>query len=249
MRKPIYFRGTTMGDLSQHTLPSVADKYIPLSSMSSMEKRQVFGLWLGIVYVNRTPSPTPLAEGFGAEEDPIIVMDFHNDYEAGAWRELDRGLTMEEAWLFYELSLGEQFMCVVNSAPAQPMERIERKIVFDAAATVETALAYFRNKAGATRRPIAALVTDGKFGHCITLADSDPAGTRFAFHDPWPGRSLLCDENNAAGVKASSLGKTKVRFPDGRSTDIESWQLSREELTRVLVALMIPMTQWAEMAE
>lgn len=250
MSRPIYFSGTTVYDRSQYTLPSVADKYVALSSMSAAERRQVFGLWLGIVYVNRTPPPAPLAEGFVAEEDPIIMMDFHSDYEAGAWRELGRGHTMEEAWLSYELSLGEQFMCVVNSAaPAQPMERIERKIVCDAAETVETALMYFWHKAGERRRPMTALVTDGEFGHCITLADADPAGNRFAFYDPWPYRSLLCEENNAAGVKASSLGKTKLHFPDGRTANLETWQLSREELTRVLVALMIPMRQWTELVK
>ena|SRR5215472_1719920 len=245
MRQPIYFQGGTTGDPSPQGLKSLADAYVPLALMSGAEKRQAFGLWLGIVYVNRNPPPAPLDEGFPASDDPIIVMDFHQDYEAGAWQKLDRGLTVEEMWLTTELQLGQQFICVVNEATGQPMERIERKVVGDADAVVGAALEYFQSKAGVRRNPIAALVSDGEFGHCISLADTDPDGTCFAFFDPWPGRSLLCAENNAAGVEAVSLGQTKLRFPEGRSVAMETWQLSREELSRVMVALLIPMSQWA----
>ncbi len=240
MSKPIYFSGAIAGGPPQPALPSVGDKYLPLSSMSAESRMQVFGLWMGIVYFNRIPPPARLDWGFYAHEGPILVWEFQKDYEAGAWRKLGRGLTLEEAWFSRELSLGEPFMCLVSSAaPKQPTERIERKIILDATRGVEIALAYFRHKASGRRHPLTALVTDGAFGHAITLFDADPTGTRLAFHDPWPGRSLLCEENNTAGVKALFLGKGKLHFSEGRTVDVDSWQLDREELIRVLVALMI----------
>lgn len=212
-----------MGDLSQSTVESVADMYIPLSCIDDALKSQLFVKWLGIVYFNRIPPPAGPDKDFPAAEDPITVLDFHDDYEAGAWRKLGRGLTMEESWFCLERALGEQFMWAVNSeAPLQPMERIERKIVLDGAATIESAIGYLGQQIGARRRPLAALVTDGALGHCISLVHADPAGDRFVFFDSRPGRSLLCEENNAAGVKACSLGQSKLDASDGQTVDVES---------------------------
>src|SRR6185312_10651250 len=201
MKDPIYFSGPP----GQEFLPTPADRYVPLSSMNPQTKLQVFGLWLGIVFVNREPQPSilrGLPEGMTVMDDPITVMDFHNDYEAGAWRRLNRGLTLEETWLTNELQLGRRNVCVINSnAPLQPTDRVTRKVTLDAASSVAMAFEYFRVKTGLRRHPIVTLVTDHVFSHCINLVDAAPAQTHIAFLDPWPGRSLLCEENNSAGVK------------------------------------------------
>jgi hypothetical protein len=49
---------------------------------------------------------------------------------------------------------------------------------------------------------------------------------------------LLCEKNNKAGVKAHSLGKDKLHFPD-RDVDIETWEVTHNELAGVLVATLL----------
>jgi hypothetical protein len=238
------FKGGIPGEQTP-ALKSWADEYHPLSSMSTWEKKQAFGMWLGIVYVNRTPPPPRPSGGISVMEDPITVFDFHNDYEAGAWKKLDDGLTLEEMYLMSELMIGDPFVCVLSPLASElASARIEHKVELDAQKAVEVALDYFRQHQGKRRHPIGALVACSEsFGHCITLSDADPTGSLVAYHDPWPGRSVLCEENNSM-VAALPIGTTKLHYPDGKSYDMDLWQLSVEELAKILVALMMPKTLW-----
>jgi hypothetical protein len=77
---------------------------------------------------------------------------------------------------------------------------------------------------------ITALYHDGATGHCIRLTDYLPDEDRFVYHDPWPARSLLCEENNKAGVKAEPRGSR--------------WSVTREELERVLVGVFMFAAHW-----
>jgi hypothetical protein len=229
-------------------LYNLADQYRPLSSMDASGKFQAFGMWLGIVYVNRTDPLPQYPEGVKIQDDPSVVLQFHDDYEAGDWRMLDRGLTLEEGYLGLQYTQGTEFVCIISSAaPPQPTERIKHKLVLSSDTALEMAALYFRRKAGRRRKPLAALVFDGHLGHAITLMDLDPiSGKRFAFWDPWPGRSLLCEENNADGVKVSPLGTNKLHFPE-RSIDIEEWEIARNDLERILVAFQLPLAEWSEL--
>jgi len=244
---PIYFGGFSgVPGIQQQRPVSLAKEYIPLDTMDSHARRQAFGLWLGIVYLNGTDD-YEYRQDVPAEEDPLLVLQFTDEYEAGAWRKLGRGLTLQELALSVEFSTGHGFMTLVNSnGPATNTPRLTRKLVLDAEAILElVTFTYARNGAG-RRRPLATLFYDGKIGHCITLLDADPSGARFAYHDPWPGRSLLCAEHNAAGVAATSLGTTKIHVSPDKSVEIPVWGVTREELARVLVATLIMLPDWPE---
>lgn len=117
----IFFGGAaTRPELGPVKLESLADHYIPLESMHTNERIQAFYFWLGKVYVNRTPPHEP-NEGTRAEDDPFLVLQFTKDYEAGGWRKLGVGVTLEQMALMTELSSGHRFMTLINSAgPQQP---------------------------------------------------------------------------------------------------------------------------------
>jgi hypothetical protein len=187
--------------------------------MDFQTKHQIFSLWLGIVYFNRMmpparPSPVPLE------------LEFERDYEDGAWRELGRGLTLEETCFVNECALGP-CMCVINAeSPSQPMERIEWKVIVRPEKMISLALEHFLWAGGMP----ALVVYDREFGHSIYLTKANEEGTCVLFSDPWPGRSLLCAENNAAGVKALPVAGL--------------WQVTRDELAKVLVAFVVKSNTW-----
>ncbi len=56
--------------------------------------------------------------------------------------------------------------------------------------------------------------------------------SRFTYHDPWPGESLLCRDFNAAGVDARPKGGY--------------WTISSDELERVIFAAFVRRPLWSE---
>jgi len=242
----IYFSGASGIPGIQPQQPvSLIREYIPLDKMDANARRQAFGLWLGIVYLSGTDD-YEYRPDVPAEEDPLLVLQFQEDYEAGAWHKLGRGLTLQELALTFEFMTGHGFMTLINSnGPATNTPRLMRKLVLDADAILELVSVTYAAKGAGRRRPLATLFYDGKIGHCITLLDSDPSGTRFAYHDPWPGRSLLCAEHNRAGVAATSLGTTKIHFSPDKSVETPVWGVTREELARVHVTTFIMLSDWS----
>jgi hypothetical protein len=77
------------------------------------------------------------------------------------------------------------------------------------------------------------LYYDGHMGHSVTLLTYDRNSRRFAYHDPWPGDSLLCRDYNVAGVDAQRI--------DG------SWSVTSDELEKVIfAAFIIQPAIWSE---
>ena len=212
--------------------------------MNDTARGQAFLMWLGLVYFKTNPSYEP--NGRPASEDPMLVLRFHKEYEAGAWRQLDRGLNLEESAFVGEYSTGKRLMALINtSGPSVDTERIKRKLSLPLDAILD--LVTLRYQTGQGRRhPSQTLYYDkqGKTGHSIALLDVSPLGPgqRFAYIDPWPGRSLLCEENNKAGIKAEPLEMTALHF-GARTVDVQAWAVTREELARVLVAVFIELDE------
>ncbi len=248
MRQPIYFGGATGAASQTPEKPLVlSKKYIPLESMTTAERHQVFGLWLGIVYVNREESFHREPNwGTYAEEDPMLVWDFHKSYEAGDWKKLDRGLFVGEMCLSTELTNGAKLMCLFHpDVDDEPLGRMKRKRLSSPVDMADMAARYFALKAGTPRHGIIAMCTDDReSGHCVALLDADPAGELFAYADPWPGRSLYCEEENVAGVKAISLGRRPIRRG---GPEVNLWQITREELESIVVALIFQAKDWEEL--
>jgi hypothetical protein len=242
--KPIYFSGAGSAGSVSAPLPSLSDHYQPLNTMDRSARRQVFGLWLGM-YLNDADN-YEFRQGVSAEDDPLLVLKFTQDYEAGGWQRLDRGLTLQETALLLECSQGQGYMALINSeGPSLPAPRVRRKLLLGAKSILDLVTIHYTLKGRTSRRPLSTMYYDGEIGHCIAIMDAHPEGAQFAYHDPWPGRSLLCNENNHAGIAAESLGVTNLRFPD-RSVEVPVWGISGADLAKIVVAVFVPLGEdWA----
>lgn len=231
---PIYFSGAITPD-SEVSKPQSSTDYRPLDAIEDPEKFQLFGLWLGIVHFHRR-------DGFmgrlrwkdARRQGSELVRDFERSYAKGDRQRLNRGLTLEEMTYACEAISRKRWMCLVStSVPPQPLDRIDHKKRVSPHDMADFAASYCKHRPG---HCVMALAYDGRFGHCVAVFDAD--GRLYKFLDPWPGRSLLCEEHNSAGVKATSLGPLRVGEPG------EVWQITRKEFENVMVALLVIYREW-----
>ncbi|KOV72872.1 hypothetical protein ADL00_05065 [Streptomyces sp. AS58] len=141
-----------------------------------------------------------------------------------------RGATLEQSWRTFGLLTGVRPVCLLASGrPEVPTSAIERVILFSPTALVDLlahALSTLETKATAVN------VYDGRSGHCINLLAADE--DLILYHDPWPGRSLLCRENNVAGVDA-------VEHENG-------WIITRADLAEVIFAAFLWPSDWGDLS-
>ena len=138
------------------------------------------------------------------------------------------GATIEQIWLVHTLFGIEPYCLLARSLPAEVTQRITRLVNCKAAQIVES-LKAIQTAEGAVNVPLA--YHDGRTGHCIRVTAYDGARDRFVYHDPWPERSLLAKENNAAGIDAQ---------PEGTR-----WSVTARELELVAFAAFVFPSQWA----
>ncbi|MEU9287679.1 hypothetical protein AB0D57_23965 [Streptomyces sp. NPDC048275] len=141
-----------------------------------------------------------------------------------------RGATLEQTWRTFGLLSGVRPVCLLAAGrPEVPTAAIERVIAFPPAALVDLLA---RALITLDARGIPVNVYDGRSGHCINLmaADDDTV----LFHDPWPGRSLLCHEQNAAGVDA-------VEHEYG-------WLITRADLGKVIFSAFLWPSVWGDLS-
>jgi hypothetical protein len=141
-----------------------------------------------------------------------------------------KGATLEQSWLVFTLYGVEPYCLLARPVPAEQIGRISR-VVRQTPADLVQALTRMRDDAGAINATT--LHYDGKKGHCIRLTAYDASQDRFVYHDPWPERSLLCKENNMAGVDAQ---------PEGTR-----WSVTAKELERVIFASFVFPQDWARL--
>lgn len=139
-----------------------------------------------------------------------------------------RGATIQQTWLVFTLFGIETYCLLARPLPPAATQRITRLVNCSAAELIGTLKSI---QAATNTLGVTVAHHDGKTGHCITLKAYDTARDRFIYHDPWPARSLLAAENNAAGVDAQSEGKL--------------WSVTAPELERVVFAAFAFPHQWA----
>jgi hypothetical protein len=138
------------------------------------------------------------------------------------------GATLQQIWLVFTLFGIEPYCLLARPMPATSTQRI-RRLVNCSAVQLAEALKSIQAAEGEVNVPLA--YYDGKTGHCIRITAYDGSRDRFIFHDPWPERSLLAKENNAADVDAQPEGKR--------------WSITANELDRVAFAAFLFPHQWA----
>ncbi|WP_037834577.1 hypothetical protein, partial [Streptomyces sp. NRRL S-481] len=167
----------------------------------------------------------------GVEILEAAFAKFSSSPEAqGLYGDPQRGATLEQSWRTAGLLSGMHPVCLLAAGrPEVPTAAIERVIVFSPADLVDLlARALIARHA----RGIAVHVYDGRSGHCINLVAADDES--ILFHDPWPGRSLLCRENNAAGVDVAEQGNR--------------WVISRADLAKVVFSAFLWPSEWGDLA-
>lgn len=155
---------------------------------------------------------------FGGGSDGSDLPDLPADQGQNPTR---RGLTLEQWWSLNQQVFGESCLCLINRLqPPQPADRITPKKLL----TGEEIVKIVSGLKADTLVP--AIVYDGDLViHAVALEGLDASG-RMTYWDPSPGRSLLCAENNAAGVAA-------MPGPNGL------WLISRDELEVVILAALV----------
>jgi hypothetical protein len=138
------------------------------------------------------------------------------------------GATVQQIWLLFTLFRIEPYCLLARPLPAASTQLIRRLVNCTPVQLVE-ALKSIQAAEGDIKVSLA--YYDGKTGHCIRVTAYDSVRDRFIYHDPWPERSLLAKENNAAEVDAQPEGKR--------------WSVTAQELERVAFAAFVFPAEWA----
>jgi hypothetical protein len=141
-----------------------------------------------------------------------------------------KGATLEQAWLVFTLFGVEPYCLLARKMPQTQTSKITRLVPSTAEQVIDT-LKKIQSAEGSIH--LSTLHFDGKTGHNILITSYDEERDRFIYHDPWPLESLLCRENNMAGVDAQPEGKR--------------WSVTSEELERVIFASMVLPHIWARL--
>jgi hypothetical protein len=144
-----------------------------------------------------------------------------------------RGATLPQAWRMHFAMTDHFKVCLLARGRAStPTDGIP-KVVLIAPSDLTSALA--RGFAEVEDFSAQLFVYDGRAGHSVRAQGHDPAAGTFLYHDPWPGRSLLCREFNNAGV-------------DAQPAENGLWQIRDQDLAQVIFAAFVMPTDWAQLS-
>src|SRR5215469_8142069 len=187
--------------------------------------------------VPEMPSPEVFEQA--RKEQPAWARTMHSAYEEFASRPENlgiyakpgsKGATIEQTWLVMRFWGAETYCLLVHPVPQKQVTRITR-LLRNTAREVVDAMKALQRADGQVN--VTTLHYDGKTGHCIIVKSYDEERDRLIYHDPWPLKSLLCKENNLAGVDAQ---------PEGTR-----WSVTAKELESVLFASLVLPHQWARL--
>jgi len=141
------------------------------------------------------------------------------------------GATLEQAWRTCMLVGGQTPVCLLSTErESVPTTAIDTVIKLSPHELV-LALGGILRPGDLAHSQI--FTHDGVTGHSVLVNRFDAMTSRFVYHDPWPGSSLLCKQNNRLGIDAK---------PDGA----RDWSISSDELEKVILAAFVNRYLWAE---
>ncbi len=185
------------------------------------------------VHQNHVPTEPPELTGFDFQR---LWPSYRAFLESGGKPEM-RGHSLEEEWLLFQLGIRSPITCLINSAqPEQPTGRINRFRRLTASGIWEELQRWYENPAfnrpllperPAAICPTSLLIYDGAEVAHVIIAVSAWAD-ELHFQDPWPGRSLLCAENNAAGISARESNLIKP-----------GWCITAKEFQRIVYSVFL----------
>lgn len=186
------------------------------------------------VWVHEHEPPTELP-ALAEFDFASLIPEFREFLNAGG-RSPKRGMTVEEHWVTGQLANRQPLTCLLNAAqPSQDLGRISRARRLSPAALVAELEAFYGNPklesaypdSPVPTFPLLSLTYDGKVGHAVVVWTLH--NNRVHYQDPWPTRSLLCADNNVAGVAAQE----SALLANG-------WSLAQGEFGRVVYQVLLP---------
>jgi hypothetical protein len=187
--------------------------------------------WIATVWCHENQPPLEASE-LATFDQLRLIPEFRARY-ADDWAKADRPLSLEEIWVMQQLAFRSPVMCLVSEPFAeQATEQIRHRRVLRPVVLLRLLHMHYCVSRVATR--FTCLEYDGVVGHCITLDGVDAQVDAFRFYDSWGKRSLLCRENNHAGVDALA----DPRVPN-------AWLIDASQLMKVVVAVLVPWPFWA----
>jgi len=192
-----------------------------------------------ILFGGYGPSPPKIPEfkpGEGPPTDSTILQAAFSkftstDEQKKLYGDPQKGATLEQAWRTQGIFSGKWPVCLlaagrplVATNEINPLVKMNPKQLVDTLSDILTMY-----------HPSAAVIMyyDGNIGHAITLLRYDVDTSRFIYHDPWPGVSLLNKEYNAAGI-------------DAKRVDGQIWSITAIELEKVVFASFVFQNLWGE---
>lgn len=203
--------------------------------------------WAGRVWLHQNEMPT--GAGLRAFDLMALEPEFRRWIARHGQGLFERGLSVEEVWGSQQLYSAKPMVVVLSEKYSdQPTARVGELKQVAPSDSLVWLLAAMLLRLRVTAPGINVMVTDGNFGHTISLSGlhgvpfQHPRGDYvragwFSFHDPWPARSLLAPEREF-GVRALE----DVSRPP-------FWLISPEGLDKVIVGFLISVDMLSVMAD
>lgn len=237
MKRPIHFSG----------------KVGPISDAMSGYSRDVNGMmqdfyhYMGHVWVQNFDPPQS-ADELAHFDIGEVIGRYRAHQAAGKPIPMDKGLGLVSSYLVTQIVASTPLVCLLNSAIAQEDASTTERMARVRFLAPQDLIAILLKKSRArlnTHKDIGDQITrwgalcpmyttliydeEGDMGHCIVQVGVENKSERLIIWDPWPLRSLLCRENNKAGVAAEAV-----------ASDEPFWTVSPAELASVLYAIFMP---------
>jgi len=208
------------------------DQY--MTSIKSARVSEMFLYWFATVWIHHNDIPK---EAHALEDfNYASTWEEYNVYLMAGGKLPKRPLTLEEIYLMDQLCTRTPHTCFINTEqPEQPMGQISQYYKLTPKELWSKLQTWYGNPAldhpwadlplGIC--PLSLLVYDGaRVAHVITAYAVWK--NRLHYTDSWPGRSLLCKENNSADIQAR---KSNIISP--------GWSITTEEFQRVVFAFFL----------
>jgi hypothetical protein len=198
----------------------------PPPQWSGHYKAERFRHWLGLRWVEAHPDAPTTIEELSKFPTRSLLPEYGRYLNTPeAMTDGKMGLTLQEAWFMHQILQRREIGMLMNEhMPAQPTPRVTRRRDAPPAQILNSA-----NELLSRGCQVAAAVFDGQTGHFIRLVRYDPEAQTVLYIDSWPGRSLLCEENNAAGVKAVATKNEHI------------WSITVAEFEKIIYAAFLYM--------
>jgi len=192
-----------------------------------------------ILFGGYGPSPRKIPE-FKPREGPpteftiledAFIKFTSTDERKKLYGDPQKGATLEQAWRTQGIFTGKWPVCLlaagrpsVATNEINPLVKMNPKQLVGSLSEILTKY-----------HPSAAVIMyyDGNIGHVISLLKFEADTSRFIYHDPWPGFSLLDKNYNAAGI-------------DAKRVDGQIWSITAIELEKIVFASFVFQNLWSE---